>query len=154
MRVWRIVRREHAADAFSGAGGLKYAARWNRRGTRIVYTADSLALAALEFFVNLEFEDFPLVAIAADLPEAITILALGIEDLPPDWRAYPAPASTQQIGTRWATERRSAVLSVPSALVPAERNYLLNPTHPEFRKITIGRPQPFSFTHRMWKRRR
>ena len=96
-------------------GGLKYAARWHEKGIGIVYTAQSLSLAALEFFVNLETDDLPLplVAISAEIPESMPILSVEIKDLPSDWRTYPASPSVQRIGTHWVEAGRPAVLSVP-----------------------------------------
>ncbi len=69
--------------------------------------------------------------------------------LPTDWRAHPVPVSTQGIGDRWTLERRSAVLRVPSVIVTHESNYLLNPAHPRFREITIGKPRRFAFDRRL-----
>src|SRR3972149_4085147 len=72
--------------------------------------------------------------------------------LPPDWRAYPAPRACAELGTRWIAARSTAMLAVPSAVVPSEPDYLLNPLHADFRRIRVGRPQPFSFDPRLWKR--
>jgi RES domain-containing protein len=92
------------------------------------------------------------VAVAADVPDDVSRTELGIATLPAGWRAFPAPEILADLGTRWLRSGRSAVLLVPSALVPQERNYLLNPAHPEFRRIRIRRAEPFSFDPRMWKR--
>jgi len=152
MRVWRVCLARHAADAFSGEGGLRHAARWHSKGVRIVYTAASLSLATLEFFVNLEPGEPPaLVAISADIPESVRVELLETEALPPDWRRIPVPPSSQRIGARWVLSNSSAVLPVPSVVIPSERNCLLNPAHPDFKKIRIGKPEPFSLDQRMWK---
>ena len=71
--------------------------------------------------------------------------------LPPGWRDDPAPASLRDLGTRWLASKVSAVARVPSAIVPAEYNYLLNPKHPDFRLITTAEPIPFVFDRRTWK---
>lgn len=73
--------------------------------------------------------------------------------LPADGRTYPGPEELAAMGSRWAQEGRTAVLSVPSAIIPAERNFLLNPAHSTYRAIRIGRPEPFVFAQRMWKKR-
>jgi RES domain-containing protein len=153
--VWRICSRKHAETAFSGKGAYQEGGRWNPPGYYVAYTSESLSLAALEFFANLELEDsgLPLVAVSADVPETVRVVSLDEKDLPADWRAYPAPPSTKLLGTRWAQRGESAVLSVPSALIPRERNYLLNPAHPQFRKIVAGKPERFAFDTRMWKGR-
>ena len=97
MRVWRICGERYAEEALSGNGGLRHGARWHFRGTRIVYTSESLALAALEFFVNLETEaaGMPLVAVSAEIPETAKVLTIRVEDLSAEWRAHPAPPSVQ-----------------------------------------------------------
>jgi RES domain-containing protein len=153
MRVWRICSEKYGKEAFSGAGGLRHGARWHRKGTRIVYTSESLSLAAIEFFVNVEAEAAggPLVAISAGIPESVRVVSIRLEDLPVAWRTYPAPESVQRIGARWIAAGESAVLSVPSVLIPGERNYLLNPAHPQFRRILIQEPEPFVLDPRMWK---
>ena len=93
-----------------------------------------------------------LVAIPADIPEDVSRTALEVRRLPTDWRAYPAPASQADLGTRWIREGRTALLVVPSAVIPAEWNYLINPRHPDVKAIRLGPPTPFSFDPRMSKR--
>ena len=154
MRVWRLCRRAHAAP--DGEGARRYGGRWNQRGTALVYTSASASLAALEYFVHLDPEDAPpdLILVPADIPPAVAVRELRSGELPADWRSLPAPEALAALGTSWARRLESAVLSVPSAVVPEERNYLLNPAHPEFRRIVFGRARPFSFDPRMWGRRR
>jgi RES domain-containing protein len=149
--VWRICRRRHRA--FDGEGARLYGARWNHPGTALVYTAGSLALAALELLVHVDTDLAPsgLLAIPADIPEELKFEALEPASLPRDWRSYPAPETLKDIGTRWIERGASAVLAVPSAVIPTERNYLLNPRHADFSRITIGQPTPFEFDPRLWK---
>jgi len=151
MRIWRLSLARFADQAFTGRGSLQTAARWHPMGTSLVYTSGSLALAALEFFVNWNRRSAPepLVAIPVDVPGDLTIPEL--ERLPAGWRAQPVPVSTQKIGADWVRANTSAILGVPSVVVPQERNYLLNPAHPGFKKIRIGKAEPFSFDPRMWK---
>jgi RES domain-containing protein len=120
----------------------------------MVYTSAALSLAALEYFVHLETAEAPddLVAVPADVPDGVSRARIEARDLPRGWRRYPAPEPLAALGTRWAQDARTAVLIVPSAVIPAERNYLLNPRHPEFAGIRAGRPEPFSFDPRMRKR--
>jgi RES domain-containing protein len=152
MRVWRLCRRKHAA--FDGEGARLAGGRWNRRGTAVVYASETLSLAALESLVHLDFALAPddLVAVAADIPDALPMTRLEVADLPRNWRRYPAPEALADLGTDWAGARRTAVLSVPSALVPRERNILLNPTHPEFRRVRLLPPERFSFDPRLTRR--
>ena len=154
MRVWRLCRRAHAAP--NGEGARRYGGRWNQRGTALVYTSASASLAVLEYLVHLDPEDAPpdLILVPADIAPTVVIRDLRNEELPTDWRSLPAPEALAGVGTSWARRLESAVLSVPSAILPEERNYLLNPAHPEFRRIVFGRARPFSFDPRMWRRRR
>jgi len=118
-----------------------------------VYTSASLSLAALELFVQVDTDLAPtsLVAIPAEIPDNLPIEDIEITDLPKNWRDFPALEALKEIGTTWAAKRLSAIMSVPSALIPNEKNYLLNPKHKDFKSIRIGKPTPFRFDPRMWK---
>lgn len=156
MRVWRICARRHVAQAFSGHGARAFGGRWNHRGVAIVYTAGTLSLGALELFVNLDPDETPddLVSIAATVPDSVRLLHVHEGELAADWRQYPAPAVLQDIGGAWAASGATAVLAVPSAIIPQEANYLLNPAHGDFARIEIATPEPFRFDPRMWRKRR
>ena len=148
-RAWRIVREDHRSAAFDGEGAWLFGGRWNSRGTRIVYTSITLSLAALETLVHLNPPvAFKYVAIPIEFDEALveTVAAM---DLPADWNEEPPPPSTAEIGDRWVRESRSAVLKLPSVIISAELNYLLNPAHSDFKRIRIGTPMPFSFDPRL-----
>ena len=151
MTVWRLCRKKYIA--FDGEGSRLAGGRWNRRGTAVVYTSATLSLAVLEYFVNLPRAAAPsdLVAISAEVPKDLPMTSVEESSLPRNWRSYPAPESLAGIGTRWAEERKTPMLAVPSAVVPQERNYLLNPAHPLFAEIRIGKPEPLSLDPRMWK---
>jgi RES domain-containing protein len=116
----------------------------------IVYTSESLALAVLEFFVHLDPRDAPdLVAVSVEVPDDVRVGHVTERSLPKDWRTTPAPASLADLGTAWARGGATALLAVPSALVPRETNYLLNPAHPEFARLRMGRPEPFALGRRL-----
>lgn len=140
--VWRITTRRFANAAFSGEGARLYGGRWNRVGASVIYTAQSRSLALLEMLV----QDDPLranyVLIPAHLPADLSIDTLAQGDLPTNWRAPAAREVLQALGAQWLQSLRSAVLVVPSAVVPAEHNFLLNPAHPDFQRIVIGPPEP------------
>lgn len=151
MRVWRVCSKRH--QLFDGEGARQYGGRWNHAGTSVVYTSGSLSLAALELFVHVDIDivSADLVAIQADLPDSLVIENVRIESLPRDWRRYPAPEALKDVGTAWTAEGATAVLAVPSAVIPEERNYLLNPARRDFKRIRIHKPMPFHFDPRMWK---
>lgn len=156
MRVWRICKEAYAQRPFSGDGGLKAAARWNHKGHPIVYTSQSLSLATLELWVHVDSEEplFSYVAVAADIPNNLSPMLFAEADLPKTWRDDPAPDALRDLGTEWLISRSSAIACVPSAIVPLENNYLLNPEHPDFRRIQISNPLGFVCDRRMWKPRR
>jgi RES domain-containing protein len=150
--VWRICRPNYAASAFDGLGAKITGGRWNPQGIPMVYSSQSLALAAMECFVNLNtVGSVSLISIKAEIPGTVAIREVRIDELPGVWRAAEALEATQEIGREWIENASSAVLSVPSALIPEDRNYLLNPAHRDFKRIRIGKPRPFSFDPRMWK---
>jgi RES domain-containing protein len=91
------------------------------------------------------------VAVPAEIPAAASIMRISAPELPPGWRRTPAPEALADIGSRWARARTTLVLAVPSAIIPQELNYLLNPLHPDFERIRVGRPEPFSFDPRLWR---
>jgi len=152
ITAWRLVKARRAGDAFSGEGARQYGGRWNQPGTAVVYVADSLALAALEQFVHLgkAHATLAFVAFRVQIPNKV-IEQLKSQNIPANWRQEPPPKDTMDIGTTWAANASSAVLKVPSVLVPVEHNYVLNPNHADFDQIDIADPEPFSFDPRMWK---
>lgn len=150
--VWRLVTARYAESAFSGEGARLYGGRWNRKGTAMVYTAGSQSLALLEAMV----QDQPLraryVMLPATFPEDITIERIAPEQLPAEWRERSACEELQKIGGDWIKRGSSAVLSVPSTVIPTEINYLLNPLHPAFIEIIIGPPQELVTDLRLLKK--
>ena len=153
MRVWRIIPKLHLSQAFDGEGARRFGGRWNGLGTRVVYASATLSLAAIEFFVNLDRDTEPdqLVAVSADIPDDTRIGYIEVSDLPKNWRSYPVPEELQDLGTAWVTSASAAVLVIPSAVIPEERNYLLNPAHPDFKRFRLNKPEAFHFDPRMWK---
>jgi RES domain-containing protein len=150
---WRIVKSARAATAFDGEGARLWGGRWNSPGLAVIYTAENVSLAALELLVHLQ--ESALLARYSLLPAtfpAALVTALEAAELPARWHAYPAPPRLRELGDAWLRGLSSAVLAVPSAVVPAERNYLLNPAHPDFRRVTPGAPQRFAFDRRLAKR--
>lgn len=117
----------------------------------MIYTSGSLALAAIETFVHLGDDalDVRFVYLTAAIPDDLAIERCARP--PRGWRAEPPEAPGMRYGAAWLRAERAAVLEVPSAIIPSERNYLLNPRHPDFRRIRIGRALSFVFDPRMWK---
>jgi len=150
ITAWRIVAARYKDDAFSGEGARLRGGRWSSKGPIMVYTAGSLALASIEMMVNLPgpklLEKF--VRIPVHIPLNL-IIDLPFDKLPSDWNSRPVSPSIKTIGDRWVKKRKSAVLKVPSVVIPVEYNYLLNPNHPDFEKITVGTPITYRFDPRL-----
>lgn len=139
---------------FDGEGAFRFGGRWNSRGTRILYTAGSLSLAALEMLVHLNNEEI-LLSYSFAIAEFDKSLILPIEEfqtLPENWNASPSPLEIQRIGDEWARSKASVVLRVPTSVLPVEFNYLINVEHPEFSKVKLGEPQTFTLDERFYKR--
>ncbi len=147
--AWRIVKERHAATAFSGEGAWRFGGRWNSRGTRVVYASATRALAALETLVHLTPPvTFRFVAMPVQFDDSL-LEVLGLSSLPADWKVSPPAPSTQELGDTWVREGRSVMLEVPSVIVPGEANYLINPAHPDFRRLKPGKAEAFSFDPRL-----
>jgi RES domain-containing protein len=153
MQVWRICHRRHAGGAFTGEGTRLVAGRWTPKGVRAVYTAGTLSLAALEMFVDMDVKHSHdiLVAVSAEIPDDVEVSRVDTKTLPRNWRDSPPPPALALIGKDWLTRADTAVLAVPSAIVPIEWNYLLSPTHPDFSRVKVGQPFKFELDERMWK---
>ncbi|KAB2645760.1 MAG: RES family NAD+ phosphorylase [Verrucomicrobia bacterium] len=149
LEAWRIIKEKHAATAFSGEGAAKTGGRWNSRGVAVIYTSSTKSLAALESLVHLNPPVlFKYVAIRIEFDDALLEI-MPARNLPADCRAEPPPPSSKAVGDGWVWAARSAVLALPSVLISGEPNYLLNPAHPDFKKISIGKPEPFAFDPRL-----
>lgn len=151
IRLWRITTTAH--QAFDGEGARRYGGRWTPPGLRAVYASATLSLAALERLVHADTDLEPphLVALPIDVDDDIDIAGIDVATLPSDWRTYPAPPALPRLGAAWLRESHTAVLSVPSAVIPHERNYVLNPAHADARRVVVGRGEPFSLDPRLWK---
>ena len=147
--AWRIVKQRHIATAFSGEGASKAGGRWNSRGVAVIYTSENESLAALETLVHIGTGSrirFSIIRLDFD---KVMVENLALSALPPNWKSEPPGPATKQLGDAWVKGARSAILAVPSVIIPSELNYVLNPNHPDFSKIVFGKPKPFSFDPRL-----
>jgi len=146
MIAWRITSSRYAA--MDGAGGLLVDGRWHRRGLPVIYTSSSIALATLEKRVHTQFNMRAQVLIRIEVPDEAVRAVESIATLPGDWaqdRGF-----TQSLGSKWLEDMVSFALSVPSAVIPLERNLLLNPRHSDFRLSTSDEPIPYRFDERLF----
>jgi len=151
--VWRITTARRARTAFSGEGARLYGGRWNPKGVPLVYCAESRALAMLEMLVQDEPLRARYVVIPASLPDGMSIERVATAKLPSDWRTARRVEDLRMLGAAWAASKRTAVLAVPSAALPDETNYLLNPLHPELKRVRIGKPGTLITDVRLRRRR-
>jgi RES domain-containing protein len=149
--AWRIDSTRWAAQSFTGAGAALAGGRWNPAGIRVVYASQHLATACLEKFIHLPK---PVPPAMRFVQFEISFHGVAIErpkraSLPANWREEPVPESTQAFGLDWYRAGRTAVLAIPSAIIPEEENYVLNPAHPDFGKIVVSAPHPFEYDGRL-----
>jgi RES domain-containing protein len=147
MEVYRITLAQYAASLIApGSQG-----RWNGQGQFMIYTAGSRALACLENLVHRDSEGLQqLFKVAVvHIPDSVSIARIGISELPQGWTDYSRQRHTRQLGNAWLRGLGSCVLQVPSAIIPHEYNYLLNPAHPQFGLIAITAIEDFSFDGRL-----
>ncbi len=151
-KSWRITKEKYTAKAFDGEGARLQGGRWSSRGTRIIYTAGSQSLAILEILVHLQQSEFlsNYVVFELEFPEKL-VEVVDPAALPKNWRASPAPQAAMAIGDQWIRNGSSAVLRVPSVIVPSEYNHLINPAHKDFARIIIGRPKALDVDARLLK---
>lgn len=149
MLVYRIANKKYIKD-LSGLGAKQYGGRWNEIGISVLYTASNVSLASLEVLANIQFVsvalDFHLVVL--DIPNNLKIEVLA-QKLPSDWTKKLT--LTQNIGYNWIDEGENLLFEVPSAIVPFDKNILINPLHYDFNKIKIIDNFPFNFDNRLLK---
>ena len=153
IEAWRITKTDDARKAFSGDGARLYGGRWNSKGIAAVYTAATRSLAMLEILVHMKNTQqvgtlIPYMLFSALFDERL-VQEIQARSLPADWDIEPPTDSTRSVGDAWVSAASSAVLSVPSVIVPEERNYILNPNHSQFNDITFGPPVPCKFDPRL-----
>ena len=152
MKVYRVEREKYLETTLSGIGAsMSKGYRWNSFNTKLVYTAESRALATLEVSVHLDLsEDLPTdrYYVEIEIPNDIIILEVNIQDLPQDWDAKPPTLTTQTIGDDFVFQNEAAILKVPSSIVPQEFNYLINPNHADATRIKISSKSSMKFDAR------
>lgn len=153
MIVFRIEREKYLKTTLTGIGAsLAKGYRWNSFNTKLVYTAESRALSTLEVSVHLDLsEDLPTdrFYVEIEIPDEITIQEVRIEDLPEDWFSKPPTIITQTIGDDFVLQNESAILKVPSSIIPQESNYLVNPNHLDAKKIKVISTSSMNFDSRL-----
>ncbi len=152
VRTWRLVKSRFAEHAFDGEGSRLYGGRWSSPGFPVVYTSATASLAVLEIFANVQRGDLlaSFELLSCDFDDAL-VFSVEPSELPSNWRQSPAPVRLQEIGDEWLRTAKSVVLQVPSSIIEHESNYLLNPLHPDFKRVKRSAPQPFVIDLRLIK---
>jgi RES domain-containing protein len=134
-----------------GEGARRAGGRWNSPGIPVVYTSSALSLAVLELLAHTDPDLLPndLYAFEIDVPDSLTADMLDVSQLPAGWRDIPNHPACRAIGDEWVERGNQVVLGVPSAVVPEELNYLINPAHPDTGRIKVVRSRPFSLDQRL-----
>src|SRR5690554_1055111 len=151
LRAVRLTDQKYAATAFDGEGARRFGGRWNHRGSAVAYTSESLALATLEQLVHVA-AGIPLngrVAIGLDIPEDLPIRTILPDELPEGWRRVDGLRALKNLGSEWILSKESAVLRVPSVIIPSEFNLLINPAHPDLERLRFHAPRPYEFDPRL-----
>lgn len=149
MLVYRIGKTKFAND-LTGEGARLFGGRWNQKGTACIYTAESRALAVLEYTVNVNIDDIPraLSITTFEITDSL-ILQLKEEDLPGNWKQIPSPSSTKDFGTNYLTKKDIAIIKIPSSIIPEENNYLVNPLFTKDNHMRIVEIKDFSYDVRI-----
>jgi RES domain-containing protein len=154
--VWRVADRAYTEppfNPFDGEGARLHGGRWNNAGVPVVYAAGACSLALLEVLVHVPdlvvLQTY--VVFRVEVPEAL-IVDVEFEKLPANWNQPGLVSDLRRLGDEWANSRSSVALRVPSAIVPVEYNFVLNPRHPEFAQVEVGPREPLPVDPRLLKK--
>lgn len=149
MLLYRLSNEQYIRD-LSGEGARLFGGRWNRKGTAMLYTSEHCSLALLELIVHTPHTLLPeeISLLKLFIPDELNITTMDRQQIPANWRQFPAPDSLADIGTKWIHEDENVGLRVPSVLVPDEWNILLNPSSPNYKEIKIQSVEPFQIDSR------
>jgi RES domain-containing protein len=149
VRVWRIARQRFLT--LDGEGARLNGGRWNSEGIPVVYASSTLSLAALEYLVHVDVEDVPadLCALEIDVPDDAPVEEVALSSLPDDWNRVEDHPDCLARGDDWARRGAALALRVPSAVIPAETNVLLNPRHPQMERVRVVSIETFAFDRRL-----
>lgn len=152
MEVFRLSR-EKFSSPLSGVGAAIKGARWNSVGIEMIYTAANRSLAMAEVAVHFSISTIPedYVMLTIFIPDDISLKKIELSELPPNWNVFPHSQSTQVFGDKFILENKYCVLQIPSSVTQGDYNLLINPNHPEFKRISIIDIRKFTFDQRLFK---
>ena len=152
MEVFRLARKKFAGE-LSGKGAALEGARWNSPGTEIIYTAANRSLCMAEVVVHLTLASLPADFMMATIliPDSLSMKIVKDKGLPANWNSFPYGIESQRFGDKFVNEMEFCLLKIPSAVTKGDFNILINPAHPEFKKIKIVHTEAFPFDRRIFK---
>lgn len=153
MIIFRLIQEKYSPD-WEGKGAELIGRRWNSKGTPMIYTSESRALCTAEIAVHLDLGSSPTnyILLTILIPDEIELINIDENTLPENWRKFPFTEKSRKMGDQFIHENKFAVMKVPSAVIPGDSNYLLNPRHPEFAKIRVIKQEPYEFDQRFFKK--
>lgn len=153
MKLYRLTKSKYSRD-LSGKGAEIGGGRWNSKGTSMLYTSQSIALATTEIAVHVPLGILPkgYVVITFEVPNSIITEELQENKLPSDWKSIPHSHSTQIIGDEFIMSKKALILKVPSVVVQGDFNYLINPNHQDINMVSIVTIQQYEFDGRLFFR--
>lgn len=153
-QVWRIANnsKRYPPEDLSGAGAAQRGGRWNPAGRSVVYSATTISLACLETLTHTNTESLPLprCLIRIDIPDDVWIARETLrEPYPLGWDEMPPRKASIEFGNVWLASNRCALLEVPSVIIPEETNILINPLHPDAKRIVALNLRPWKYDERL-----
>jgi len=150
MLVYRITGKKHADD-LTGKGAALFGGRWNKKGSPVLYTGENKEIALLETIVHTPSLLIPdLDILTLEIPDD-SITVIEINQLPKNWKVYPAPTILSEIGERWINEGKTIALKVPSCIIHSSHNFILNCKHPDYSRVKLVERVHFEFDSRLKK---
>lgn len=135
----------------SGTGAALFPGRWNKKGTRVLYTGESKEIALLENIVHIPPLMTPkLDILTIEIPDD-SITELKISDLPKNWHHFPAPTVLSEFGQKWVDIGQTLALKVPSSIINSTHNFILNCNHSNYKSVNILNQEEFRFDSRLRK---
>jgi RES domain-containing protein len=148
--VYRIAPAKYTHDLL-GTGARLVGGRWNKKDIPVIYTSESISLAAMEYLVHTTLTNIPdnLQVVKLSIPDTIAVKQINISELPTGWNLYPAQFTTIELGSNWVISGETLLLRVPSAVIPHEFNIVINPAHPDMRQVQIVTAERFNYDERL-----
>jgi RES domain-containing protein len=152
MILYRLSRKKHA-KVLDGVGAKLYPGRWNSLDVPMIYCADTIPQCMVEVLVHLEESPDDYCSVELIVPDDVGIVQPDPKKLPKEWRDDDYNASTRAVGDAFVADNGHLLMRLPSAAVPGGFNYVMNPLHPDIKRVKVGKVKPFKFDQRLFKKK-